>query len=33
MSAASLPGTAVQLARTQFPDLYASVDDFAATRA
>jgi Zn-dependent protease with chaperone function len=28
---ASTRGTAVQLSRTQFPDLYASVDDFAAT--
>jgi len=28
---ASIRGTAVQLSRTQFPDLYASVDDFAAT--
>src|SRR5271169_2187362 len=28
---ASARGTAVQLSRTQFPDLYASVDDFAAT--
>jgi Zn-dependent protease with chaperone function len=28
---ASVRGTAVQLSRTQFPDLYASVDDFAAT--
>jgi len=27
---ASTRGTAVQLSRTQFPDLYASVDDFAA---
>jgi Zn-dependent protease with chaperone function len=27
---ASIRGTAVQLSRTQFPDLYASVDDFAA---
>lgn len=26
---ASIRGTAVQLSRTQFPDLYASVDDFA----
>jgi len=28
---ASIRGTAVQLSRTQFPDLYAAVDDFAAT--
>ena len=28
---ASIRGTAVQLSRTQFPDLYVSVDDFAAT--
>jgi hypothetical protein len=28
---ASIRGTAVQLSRTQFPGLYASVDDFAAT--
>jgi Zn-dependent protease with chaperone function len=28
---ASTRGTAVQLSRTQFPDLYASVDSFAAT--
>jgi hypothetical protein len=28
---ASIRGTAVQLSRTQFPDLHASVDDFAAT--
>lgn len=28
---ASIRGTAVQLSRTQFADLYASVDDFAAT--
>lgn len=28
---ASIRGTAVQLSRTQFPDLYASVDGFAAT--
>ena len=28
---ASIRGTAVQLSRTQFPDLYASMDDFAAT--
>jgi Zn-dependent protease with chaperone function len=28
---ASIRGTAVRLSRTQFPDLYASVDDFAAT--
>ncbi len=28
---ASIRGTAVQLSRTQFPDLYASVDDFAGT--
>jgi Zn-dependent protease with chaperone function len=28
---ASMRGTAVQLSRTQFPALYASVDDFAAT--
>ncbi len=28
---ASTRGTAVRLSRTQFPDLYASVDDFAAT--
>jgi Zn-dependent protease with chaperone function len=28
---ASIRGTAVQLSRTQFPDLYTSVDDFAAT--
>ncbi len=28
---ASIRGTAVQLSRTQFPDLYGSVDDFAAT--
>jgi Zn-dependent protease with chaperone function len=28
---ASVRGTAVQLSRTQFADLYASVDDFAAT--
>jgi Zn-dependent protease with chaperone function len=28
---ASIRGTAVQLSRTQFPDLYASIDDFAAT--
>jgi Zn-dependent protease with chaperone function len=28
---ASVRGTAVQLSRTQFSDLYASVDDFAAT--
>jgi Zn-dependent protease with chaperone function len=28
---ASIRGTAVQLSRTQFPDLYASVDDFAAS--
>jgi Zn-dependent protease with chaperone function len=27
---ASIRGTAVRLSRTQFPDLYASVDDFAA---
>ena len=27
---ASVRGTAVQLSRTQFPDLYASVDEFAA---
>ena len=27
---ASIRGTAVQLSRTQFPDLYASMDDFAA---
>lgn len=27
---ASIRGTAVQLSRTQFPDLYASVDEFAA---
>ena len=26
---ASIRGTAVQLSRTQFPDLYASMDDFA----
>src|SRR5262252_1845217 len=26
---ASIRGTALQLSRTQFPDLYASVDDFA----
>ena len=30
---ASIRGTAVQLSRTQFADLYASVDDFAATLA
>lgn len=28
---ASIRGRAVQLSRTQFPDLYASVEDFAAT--
>jgi hypothetical protein len=28
---ASIRGTVVRLSRTQFPDLYASVDDFAAT--
>jgi hypothetical protein len=28
---ASIRGTAVQLSRTQFPDLYVSMDDFAAT--
>jgi Zn-dependent protease with chaperone function len=28
---ASIRGTAVQLSRTQFPDLYASMDNFAAT--
>ena len=28
---ASIRGTAVQLSRTQFPDLYASTDDFAGT--
>jgi Zn-dependent protease with chaperone function len=28
---ASIRGTAVRLSRTQFPDLYASVDDFSAT--
>ena len=28
---ASIRGTAVQLSRTQFPDLYASVDSFAST--
>jgi Zn-dependent protease with chaperone function len=28
---ASIRGTAVLLSRTQFPDLYASVDDFAGT--
>jgi Zn-dependent protease with chaperone function len=28
---ASIRGTAVRLSRTQFPDLYASTDDFAAT--
>jgi Zn-dependent protease with chaperone function len=28
---ASIRGTAVQLSRTQFPDLYASMDDFART--
>ena len=28
---ASIRGTAVRLSRTQFPDLYASVADFAAT--
>jgi Zn-dependent protease with chaperone function len=28
---ASIRATAVQLSRTQFPDLYASVDDFAET--
>ena len=28
---ASIRGTAVQLSRTQFPDLYASIDDFAGT--
>jgi len=28
---ASIRGTAVQLSRTQFPDLYASMDDFAAS--
>ena len=28
---ASIRGTAVRLSRTQFPDLYASVDDFAAS--
>ena len=28
---ASIRGTAVQLSRTQFSDLYASMDDFAAT--
>jgi Zn-dependent protease with chaperone function len=28
---ASIRGTALRLSRTQFPDLYASVDDFAAT--
>ena len=28
---ASIRGTAVQLSRTQFPDLYVSVDDFAGT--
>ena len=28
---ASIRGTAVRLSRTQFPDLYASMDDFAAT--
>jgi Zn-dependent protease with chaperone function len=28
---ASVRGTAVQLSRTQFPDLYVSMDDFAAT--
>lgn len=28
---ASIRGTAVHLSRTQFPDLYASADDFAAT--
>ena len=28
---ASIRGTAVQLSRTQFPDLYVSVDDFATT--
>jgi Zn-dependent protease with chaperone function len=28
---ASVRGTAVQLSRTQFPDLYASVDEFAAS--
>jgi Zn-dependent protease with chaperone function len=28
---ASIRGTAVQLSRTQFPDLYASVDQFAAS--
>jgi hypothetical protein len=27
---ASIRGTAVQLSRTQFPDLYASADSFAA---
>ncbi len=28
---ASIRGTAVQLSRTQFPDLYASMDDFSRT--
>ena len=28
---ASIRGSAVRLSRTQFPDMYASVDDFAAT--
>jgi Zn-dependent protease with chaperone function len=28
---ASIRGTAVQLSRTQFPDLYVSMDDFAGT--
>ena len=28
---ASVRGTAVRLSRTQFPDLYASMDDFAST--
>ena len=28
---ASIRGTAVQLSRTQFPDLYTSIDDFSAT--
>lgn len=28
---ASIRGTAVQLSRTQFPDLYASMDEFAAS--
>jgi hypothetical protein len=28
---ASIRGTAVRLSRTQFPDLYASIDDFAGT--